>query len=246
MTAKKAPNPVKKAPRGALVATKKQTDWDAIEADHNTGKYTDGQLATLHSLSREAICRKRKRDQTNDPRRWQKDLTDQVRQATNALLLRDQVTEDHNKITGVITAGHTATAILTAAEISKQVIVGHRADISKVRGLTMMMAEELGQVSTNQEQLESFFESIVVTKDMKPEQVMNARRAYNELVRLPSRIASAKNLAESLTKLQTLERRAFSLDEDDKGKNPMDDDSPSMTDAEMAVRLNYLFSKVQS
>jgi hypothetical protein len=53
-----------------------------------------------------------------------------VRQATNAMLLCEQVTAERSQITGVITDGHSATAILTAAEVAKDVVLRHRQDIT--------------------------------------------------------------------------------------------------------------------
>jgi len=103
-------------------ATKRRAvDWDAVERDYRTTKLTDGELSDKHKVTREAIVRRRNKEITADSSRWQRDLTKEVRDATNALLLREtitsQVTEGHRQITD---------AVISAAEVNKSVILGHR------------------------------------------------------------------------------------------------------------------------
>lgn len=91
-------------------------DWDAIKRDYRTARYTDPELAEKHNVSREAICRKRKKDGENsDP--WPMDLTEAIKQATDAALVTSLITEDHRKVTDTV---------LAMAEVNKQVLLGHR------------------------------------------------------------------------------------------------------------------------
>lgn len=98
----------------------------------------------------------------------------------------------------------------------------------------MLMAGELESVSTKQEELTEFFE--LITAEMSEAQLVGYKKLFSDLMRLPNRIQSAKALAEALTKLQTLERTAFSL-EDATPKDRASDAIVRMTDAERAVRL---------
>lgn len=182
------------------VPKKARADWDAVERDYRTGRFTLRELEKQHGVSYAQISRKAKEQG------WTKDLREVIKQATDAALLHETVTKAQKDVTDTV---------IVAAELNKQVILGHRQDIAKVRDLTMTMAQELGEVTLNQDKLQELFE--LMTSDMSEAQMAHARRAYGELTKLPSRIAGAKALAESLTKLQTLERLAFSLDDDDKG-----------------------------
>ena len=50
---------------------------------------------------------------------------------------------------------------------------------------------------------------------------------------LPVRIAGMQKLADAMTRLQTLERRAFGIDDDDTGTNPLDTMSVDELQAEV-------------
>lgn len=101
-----------------------RVDWDAIRRDYRIGKFTDGELADKHGVSREAIVRRRKRE----PENWPQDLTEAVKQATNAALdaamVTDAITEGHTKVTDTV---------LAVAEVNKQVILGHQKDAKEAR-----------------------------------------------------------------------------------------------------------------
>lgn len=132
----------------ATEGTRRRVDWDAIERDFRTGKFTDGELSTKYGVTREAIVRRRKKDQADDSTRWAQDLEPQVRAATNALLIQEhitsQITEGHSKVTGVI---------LAAAELNKSVILRHRsrlerlnADADAARDKLIQLADSIADI----------------------------------------------------------------------------------------------------
>lgn len=91
-------------------------DWDAVKRDYRTSRYTDPELAAKYGISRETICRRRKKDEeTGSP--WPLDLTEAIKQATDAALVTSIVTEDHRKVTATV---------LAMAEVNKQVLLSHR------------------------------------------------------------------------------------------------------------------------
>lgn len=193
---------------GTPAPGRRRLDWEAIERDFATGKYTDGELAAKHHTARETIARRRSNDQKADPSRWQKDLTKQVRDATQALLMHEAVTKD---VTGKITAGHTATAVLVAAEVSKQVILQHRQELQAARTLAMDLLQEVHTQRLLDADKELLAQVLAGNaEDIK--QVSDAQRAVNKALSTGTRVASVKALAETLTKLHTGERQAFSLD----------------------------------
>lgn len=133
---------------GEVSTKKRRVDWDAVERDYRTGKFTDGELSTKYGVTREAIVRRRKKDQADDATRWAQDLEPQVRAATNALLIQEhitsQITEGHSKVTGVI---------LAAAELNKSVILRHRsrlerlnADADAARDKLIQLADSIADI----------------------------------------------------------------------------------------------------
>jgi hypothetical protein len=214
------------APAPAPKASK--TDWDAIERDYRTGKWTDGELATKHGIARESIVRRRKKDQLTDPIAWAQDVAPQVRAATNALLAKQMVAEK-------ITEGHTQVTdtILVTAEVNKQVILGHRKDIKALRDLTAQMVIEVTQMGTvDLERIAVMLED----PDMTPAQLARAREELNAATRLPTRILSAQRLTQAFTRLQHMERQAFGLD--DKDEPPPVDELGDLSDEELNKAIN--------
>ncbi len=206
----------KSAGEPAPTSQKRQRiDWEAVERDFATGKYTDGELAAKHKTSRETVAKRRSKDQKADPSRWQKDLTKQVRDATKALLMHEAVTKE---VTGKITAGHTATAILFAAEVSKQVILGQRNRIGRAVDVSMRMLDELDATTTKADEFGRLFD--LLTEDMDELALAAARAKFNDLLRLHSRIGSAQKLMDALNRAQIMERQAFQIDDGDGDSSP--------------------------
>jgi hypothetical protein len=218
--------------KGATAAAKKaKTDWQAVERDYRTGQFTLRELGTKHHCDPALVHRNAKK------KGWSQDLALAIKQATDAALVEQIVNKDvvgsQQKVNNTIQA---------AAEVNKGVILGHRKDIAQVRDLAMGLASELSTVSLKQDDMEAIFGRL--TSEMSEKQLSFARKAFNDLMKLPNRIMGAKALAEAITKLQALERTAFSLDvaPDQEAKN-----SPlaRMTDAERAVRLVDMMQRQQ-
>lgn len=92
-----------------------RVDWDAVERDFRMGKFTLRELGAKYHVSHAAIGKK-SRDNN-----WQQDLTLQIKQATNAKLTESLVSKE-------VDSGFQAvsTAVQIAAEVNKQIIIGHR------------------------------------------------------------------------------------------------------------------------
>jgi hypothetical protein len=100
---------------GEPAPKRKRIDWEAVERDYRTGRFTLRELEAKHGAGYAKIS---KRAKDNG---WTKDLADAVRQATTAALIAEVATER-------ATEGQKAatTVVLAAAELNKQVILGHR------------------------------------------------------------------------------------------------------------------------
>lgn len=103
------------ARRGAAETKKKRIDWDAVERDYRAGNLTLRELATKHGGTHQAIGQRAKKHG------WTQDLSKAVRAATNAKVIAETVANEVAK-----TGQEVANVVLAAAELNKQVILGHR------------------------------------------------------------------------------------------------------------------------
>ena len=195
-----APSKPTKATPGASTPTTKRrkVDWEAVERDYRTGKLTETELATKYGATRSAVNKQAR------TKGWQKDLRDEIKQATNARLVADlvakEVAEGSKKV---------ADTVLAAAEVNVQVILGHRSDIKAARDLAADLMQELAQSQLLAQDQEAL---VVILAGDTPDVQDRARMAVRKAMDIHNRINSVKSLAETFTKLQTLERKAFDLD----------------------------------
>jgi hypothetical protein len=222
--AKKAPAK-KAAPKGAESGKRHRIDWEAIERDYRTGRFTLRELEAKHGASYAQISRKAKE------LTWTKDLREVIKQATDAALLRDIATKAQSDATETV---------LVAAEANKQVILRHRTDIMEARSVAFDLLAEL-RASAMLAEHQDLLAEILAGEDPTPKQDMDARRIVTRALDLGNRVGSIKALSEALTKLQAAERIAFKLDE---GEDKDADKATSLTDTERAVRLAALMQKV--
>jgi hypothetical protein len=110
-------------PHTPVIKPKRQkTDWDALQRDYRTGKFTLRELAEKYPVSHQRIAAVAKE------REWTQDLSLAIKQATNAKLVNDLVANE------VARGGQAvANTVLAAAELNKQVILGHRKDAQEAR-----------------------------------------------------------------------------------------------------------------
>jgi predicted DNA-binding protein YlxM (UPF0122 family) len=186
---------------------KRRADWDAVERDYRTGKFTLRELADKYGVSHQAIGKQVK------TKGWTQDLSTAIKQATNAKLVAELVDKEVAK-----GGQEVAKTVLAAAELNKQVILKHRGDISKTSDLAMAMLAELSLTTHKQEEIEELFEK--VTGDMAGPALLAAQQQFKDFMRVHSRVGSVHKLADTLAKLQTLERKAFGIADEGEGKEP--------------------------
>jgi hypothetical protein len=209
-------NPQNQAPDNTAPPARRRADWEAIERDYRTGQFSDQELADKHGnvVSRQAISKRAK------VQGWQKDLSREVRQATKAKLIAEQVRE---KVAGEVaervakSGNATVQAVLAAAETNKQVILGHRRDIAKVRDITMTLVDALETAASEKDE--------------------SKRLPLGDLV------LTAQRAGQSLSRLQQMERVAFGLDEEDDSAGAAG--VSKLTDAQRAARLAALTALAQ-
>ena len=183
--------------------TKPRSDWEAIERDYRLGKFSLRELEAKHGVGYATISR------TATKRGWTKDLRKVVRQATTAAVLQQHAKRAQQELT---------TVVVVAAEANKQVILKHRTDIEAARAVAVDLLGELAFTSMGAEKIEQVFDAI--TAELEGQQLARAQQQFAEFMRLHSRIGSAQKLADTLTKLQVLERKAFDLDAEGNDDTP--------------------------
>lgn len=229
MTDKKpAKKTVPAKPKGKA-APKKRMDWDAVERDYRTNKFTLRELAAKYGCTHQAIGNQIKRHG------WTQDLSIAIKQATDAKLVNDLVAKE------VAKGGQdVANTVLVAAEINTQVILGHRTGLKRITTIQQKLLDQIEQAASNLPELEEVIEMI-----RKPDD--NGKDTINDQMRKAmSRSAlvdDLKKLAEVDERVRKGEREAFNLNaEPDKDPNP----SAKLSDAERAVRLAALMDKARS
>lgn len=227
------------APKGANGVGKRKIDWVAAERDFRTGQYSQVELARKHGMADATLCRRIKDDQKDDKSRWQQDLTLAVRQATNAALMAELVNADIKK--GQEQGqGQVKTTILVAAEVAKNVILGHRTGLSQITEVKRKLLAQIEQAAENMVDLAEVIEMVRKPDDNGMDR---ANDALKKAMGRSALVDDLKKLADVDEKVRKGEREAFSID----GAKDEESGKPSgMTDAERAVKLAYLMSKVGS
>ncbi len=197
---------------------RQRIDWEAVERDYRTGQFSNVELAAKHGTNPATLSRKIKADQALDQDRWQKDLTEVVRQATNARLMAELVKESQDPSQAAVSEGQekVKTAIQAAAEVNANIIRQHQRDAGATRALVMDMLAELTLATHKADELERLAEIVSEGQSTEPDDIDEARRAVKDMLDIHKRVASIQKLADTLNKLQPLERKAHGITEEDK------------------------------
>lgn len=188
---------------------RKRVDWEAVERDYRTAQFTLRELADKHGATHTTISRRAEREG------WTKDLTQAIRQATNAAVIEATVQQ---KCTS---AHQSATdAVLGAAELNKQVILGQRARVAEATSVVLDLLGELRATTRTPDELQAAFAKI--TEDLDGLELASAQAQFRDFMRLHNRVGSAHKLMDALAKAQAIERQAFALDEPSTAKPPAD------------------------
>ena len=192
------------------MTTRKSVDWDAIEPDYRAGVKSLRQIGRENSVTHAAIREHAK------VHGWTRDLTAKVRQATRAKLSRTGLSTLPSTGNGEVDPEKDAEIVEANAEVRATIVRDHRADIRKARDLTKRLLDELKQQSDSPEALEAFAVMVATTvKNGKEKVDEKSLASFRKTLGLGSRAQILEGLARSLRTLVTLERQAFSLDDEE-------------------------------
>lgn len=200
MTARKTPAkkaPVKRAtPKAA--APKKDVDWAALEVRYRGNSESLRSLGAFFGVSEAAIRQHAKRHE------WQRDLSKRIEIATDALLIRKTASRDLRT---------EADEVAVAAEMRTNVVLNHRADITRSRALLSNLMGELEAQTDNLDLFEQLGELLdeTDTDDKGRVRIDKLNQIYRKVISTPGRVDSFKKLADVLAINIKLEREAFNI-----------------------------------
>jgi len=188
------------------VAAKRKVDYERIEPGWRAGVLSPPQLAADYtkdtgvSVSHTAIIKHFKN--LGVPR----DLAAKVKAKADAMVLEAMVS---TKVSSE-TIKRETTTVNDAAAIVTNIRLGHRSDIGRLRSLALTLLSELEGQSADPGMLEQLGELLAAPDDKGVDKLNDL---YRKIISTPSRIDSAKKVAETLRHAIGLEREAFGLDE---------------------------------
>lgn len=214
----------RKKPVGVAAPGKRRADWEAVERDYRTGRYTLRELEAQHGVSYAQISRKA------SALGWDKDLREVIKQATDAALLRETVTQAQKDVTDTV---------LVAAEANTQVILGHRTGLQALANVKHALLNQIAQATLLMPDLADVIEMV-----RKPDEngVDRANDALRKAMNRSTLVDDLKKLADVDEKVRKGEREAFGLDVAAEGDVDGPTSTKSMTDAERAIRLARLLA----
>lgn len=199
-----------------------QSDWERIERDYRAGVKSVREIAAQHSVSHTAIQKRAKADG------WERDLNAKIKAKAEAKVAKAQVA----KLVAIENKATEAQLVEVNAEALAQVRLSHRADIGRARSLVSKLLGELEATTDNAELFAQLGEMLRQPDDNGRDRTNDL---YRKVISLSGRVSDLKALSEAMTKLVTLERQAWSMDEPAKSN---DDDPTGMTDDELDAKIN--------
>ena len=187
------------ARKGPSVVQKTRTDWQAVERDFRTASFTLRELAEKYGVSHQAIAKQAKKNE------WSQDLTQAIRQATNAKLVNQLVDKEVAKGGQAV-----ANTVLAAAEINKDVILGHRKGLNRIACIKVKLLDQIEQAVENMVDLSEVIEMV---RNEGENGMDRANDALRKSMGRSALVDDLKKLADVDEKVRKGEREAFGLND---------------------------------
>lgn len=174
-------------------------DWERIEADYRAGILSLREIAGTAGITEGAIRKRAKRDG------WERDLSAKIKARADALVRKEAVRSEV-RAAGAVTERQ---IIEANAERIAQVRGEHRGDILRLRTLGLTLLAELEGQTADVDALRNLGELMRAPDDKGMDRLNDL---YRKVIETPSRIDSAKKVAETLKHAIGLEREAYNID----------------------------------
>lgn len=147
----------------------KQPDWEAIHSLYRAGLLSVRAIAEQYSISDTAIRKQAKK------LGWSRDLTDQVRAAAKAKVVRTEV-----RANGSQSEPRTDEQIIEeASDQAAAVILAHRSGLAQWRGIADKLSNVLSDMDVTAENAGDFARSLNAGVDAQLKVIKGERQAYN-------------------------------------------------------------------
>ena len=177
---------------------KSPIDWEAVELHYRAGIRSLKDIGAEFGVSDAGIIKRAKRDD------WERDLRAKIQAKAEAKVSASLVSAEVSVQTKVAERQ----LIEANAQAIADVILSHRKDIQRNRSLAGKMLSEL-EAQTNDPELFEQLAELMAEPDQSGVDKLNI--LYRKVLSLPSRIDSAKKLAETMRVMVALEREAFGV-----------------------------------
>lgn len=182
-------------------------DWERIEADYRAGVLSLREIAAPYKVTEGAIRKRAKRDG------WERNLEARIHEKAESLVRKAAVRNEVRSAQAV-----SEREIIEAnAERIAQVRGEHRADIQRVRTLGLNLLAELEGQTAQPEMLAQLGELLRAPDEAGMDKLNDL---YRKVISTPSRVDSAKKVAETLKHAIGMEREAYGLATEDKPQKP--------------------------
>ena len=181
---------------------KPECDWEEIERLYRADLRTNAQLARDFGIHATTITRRAKKHA------WKRDLKHRIKERANELV-------QERAVKALASDDQT---IEENAQLTANVRLSHRQDIGTARQLAMTLLDDLSSQigADNRARLEDLFIAALQAEVVDASQL----EAYERVTSLANHVRIMKELADTMTKLVTLERQAYGLDDVD--SSPVD------------------------
>lgn len=183
-----------------------RVDWDACERDYRTGNFTLRELGEKHGCTHAAVKKQA------DKHGWTQDLSDAIRQATNARLTAELVTTAVDDGFRAVTD-----TVQIAAHVNAQVILGHR---NRLRDITQVRDILLSQIMQAAADMPDLSEVIEMVRKPDDNGIDRANDALRKAMARPALVDDLKKLAEIDERVRKGEREAFNIGTGDSVEKP--------------------------
>jgi len=177
---------------------RKAVDWEAVEREYRAGIRSLRDIGAEFGVSDAGILKRAKKEE------WQRDLTERIRAKAeakvSAALVSEKVSAETNANERVV--------VEASAQVLADALLGQRRDVSRSRSIVQKLFDELEAQGDGLEELAMLGEALESGDEEKLAQI--ARK----VIAFPSRVDSAKKLAESLRTLVELERKVLRIKDD--------------------------------
>lgn len=190
-------------------------DWEAVERDYRTGRYSLSELSAMHGPARSSIDKRAKKEG------WEKDLSGAVRQRTREKVVKG--TLSHESLEAL--EGDDRAIVEEAATLNAAVAAGHRKQLTAWRAIldkyTARLDEQLTRGSMSVQLKSGDVADVDIPLDYVGKSLSAGTQALDRVVRM--------------------ERESYGLD-DDSGDEPPE---ARLTDEQVRARIAQLEAKRQ-